>query len=85
MNTDIADDFALLEEMATRADVNEQWVDMSLEWLSIEWNKILADNLYNYLLLKQDGSYFLDDPFVLPSKQEQIEGELNLGVIMGTE
>ena len=85
MNTNIADDFALLEEMATRADVNEQWVDMSLEWLSIEWNQILADNLYNYLLLQQDGSYFLDDPFVLPSKQEQIEGELNLGTIMGTE
>ncbi len=85
MNTDIADDFALLEEMATRADVNEQWVDMSLEWLSIEWNQILADNLYNYLLKQQDGSYFLDDPFILPSKQEQIDGELNLGVILGTE
>ena len=85
MNTDIADDFALLEEMAAHADIEEQWVDMSLEWLSIEWNQILADNLYNYLLLKQDGSFFLDDPFVLPSKQEQIEGELNLGVILGTE
>ena len=85
MNTNIADDFALLEEMAAHADIEEPWVDKALEWLSIEWNQILADNLYNYLLKQQDGSYFLDDPFILPSKQEQIDGELNLGVILGTE
>ena len=85
MNTNIADDFALLEEMATRAEVDEQWVDRSLEWLSIEWNQILADNLFSYLLLKQDGSFFLDDPFVLPSKQEQINGEFNLGTVLGRD
>lgn len=85
MKTDIADDFALLEGMVARADIDEQWVDRSLEWLSIEWNQILADSLYNYLLLQQDGSFFLDDPFVLPSRQEQIEGELNLGTVLGRD
>ena len=86
MKNNIADDFALLEELAYRADVNEQWVDRSLEWLSIEWNQILADNLYNYLLLKQDGNFFLpNEPFVLPSRQEQINGNIDLGTVLGKD
>jgi hypothetical protein len=77
--------FKLLEELAHQVDSDEIWVHKSLEWLSISWNPILASNLYNYLILKQDGNYVIDDTFELPSGQEKLEGDLFLGNVLGKD
>jgi hypothetical protein len=85
MNFNIEKDFALLEALVNEVEADEPWVYRALEWLSIEWNPILANSLFNYLILKQDGNYFLDDVFELPSERSKMDGELILGSVLGKE
>ena len=83
MSREQEEQLAVLEELVLKAEIEEPWVYKALEWLSIQWNSVLADNLYNYLVLSQDGNYFLKDVFELPSDQSRLDGELRLGRVLG--
>ncbi len=85
MNNSITDQIRSLEELAFNAEVEDEWVKNCLDFLSVQWNQTLAASVYNYLILQQDGNYFIEDVFELPSDQSGVEGELNLGHIIGKE
>ncbi|MBN4081380.1 ATP-binding protein, partial [Caldithrix abyssi] len=63
----------------------DPFVQNSLEYLSTSYNDFVANNIYNYLLDKQDPNFFIDDIFKLPSEQVEIKGELKLGKVLGKE
>ncbi len=76
----------VLENLARDTDLLDQpFVRNSLMWLAICWNEQLANGLYGYLLNQVDGSLFTDDVFKLPKEQEDVDGELSLGDILGKE
>jgi len=86
MNSQIVEKLTLLEEMARDADLlNVPMVRSTLVRLSLNWNDLVAHQLYGYLLDQVDGSFFTDDVFALPTVQEEIDGELRLGDVLGKE
>lgn len=86
MNHDIINNLTLLEELALNAGLeDDQFVRYCFEWLSIRYDENLSSNLYGYLLDKQQTNVFIDDIFEIPQHQEELEGQLTLGKIMGKE
>jgi len=86
MNNQIVEKLTLLEEMARDADLLDvSMVRKTLIRLSLNWNDIVADQLYGYLLNQVNGGFFTDDVFELPSDQNEIDGELVLGNVLGRE
>ena len=86
MSSYIVERLTLLEQMARDADILEvPMVRSTLVRLSWNWNDVVANQFYGYLLNQVDGSFFTDDVFELPSEQNEIDGELRLGEVMGKE
>ena len=84
MSSYIVERLTLLEQMARDADILEvPMVRSTLVRLSWNWNDVVANQFYGYLLNQVDGSFFTDDVFELPSEQNEIDGELGLGEVMG--
>ncbi|MCH7574800.1 MAG: DUF87 domain-containing protein [Candidatus Marinimicrobia bacterium] len=86
MNSQIIEKLTLLEQMAREADLLEvPMVRSTLIRLSLNWNDVVANQFYGYLLNQVDGSFFTDDVFKLPRSQEELSGELVLGNVLGRE
>lgn len=85
MNNSITDQIRSLEELAFNAEVEDEWVKKCLDFLSIQWNQVMASSLHNYLLLMQPGNYFLQNFFEIPTVQNKLEGEIILGKVLGSE
>ncbi len=86
MNSHFIERLALLEQMARDADLLDvSMVRSTLVRLSLNWNDLVAHQLYGYLLNQVDGGFFIKDVFKLPSEQNEIDGELSLGDILGKE
>ena len=85
MNDQKIEALAELEAMAREADLIDKnsFVSNSLQWLAAEWNEQLYQSLYNYLVSQQDSGYFIEDVFVLPKDDDNSDGQLKLGMVLG--
>ncbi len=83
---DVFREVANLEKMARVADcLEEPFVRNSLRWLAVRWNPQLAQSVHGYLLNRVPGGTLTRDVFELPQAQEDIDGELVLGDMLGRE
>ena len=86
MNSHFIERLTLLEQMARDADLLDvPMVRSTLVRLSLNWSDLVAHQLYGYLLNQTDGSLFTEDVFKLPKEQEDLDGELDMGNILGRE
>ena len=86
MSSYLVERLTLLEQMARDADLLDvPMVRSTLTRLSLNWNDLVAHQLYGYLLNQVDGGFFTDDVFTLPRNQEELGGELVLGQVLGRE
>lgn len=86
MNSQMIEKLTALEAMARDADLLENpFVRTTIYRLSVRWDDLVANSLYGYLLNQSDGSLFIEDVFDLPKEQEELDGELMLGSIVGKE
>ncbi len=86
MNSQFIEKLTILETMARESELLDvPMVRSILVRLSLNWNDLVAHQLYGYLLNQTDGSLFTDDVFKLPKEQEDLDGELVLGVVQGKE
>ena len=75
-----------LERMARDADcLEEPFVRNSLRWLAVRWNPQLAQSVHGYLLNRVPGGTLTRDVFELPQTQEDMDGVLVLGDVLGKE
>ena len=83
---DILREVANLERMAREADcLEEPFVRNSLRWLAVRWHPQLAQSVHGYLLNHVPGGTLTRDVFELPQTQEDVDGELVLGDVLGKE
>lgn len=83
---DILREVANLEKMARDAEcLEEPFVRNSLRWLAVRWNPQLAQSVHGYLLNRVPGGTLTKDVFELPQNQQDIDGKLVLGDVLGKE
>lgn len=75
---------AIIGSIIDQGRVTEPWVLRAYNSLLIQENKKLEKAVINHILNQQTDSSLTDLPFILPSNQAEITGELDIGRIIAT-
>lgn len=74
----------LIQEILSRSEPVDPWLYKATASLSVHWNELLYSSILQRITSQTDCISLLSNPFALPTTQEEIIGELDLGKIINS-